>query len=419
MKRRSFLSGVAASALLPKAGLLLAEGGPSTTELARDETFWAKVAARYDRTDGIVNLEHGYWGKMARPVQEAYLSATRMVNQQNSYYARREFDKDALAARDRIAGALGVNGDEMAITRNASEAMHNLLRQHRGLGSGDAVLYADVDYPNFKATVAWLAEARGARSIELKIPSRADQDMLFTLYRDALDANPDLKVMLVTHVSNQHGLVLPVARIAAEAKKRGVDVICDSAQSWGLLDYRLPELGVDWAVFNLHKWIGAPVGTGALYMRRGSLEKVAPYPAMKDPENTSTEARVHLATTNFAAILAIPDALDFHLSVGAANKEARLRYLRSLWTAEALRMKHIEVLGGLDEPSWSGLASFRRVGESSRQDAIDLQLQMEREFGIFTVARHGLASGSCVRITPQVFNTPADMKKLVSALQAL
>ena len=120
-----------------------------------------------------------------------------------------------------------------------------------------------------------------------------------------------------------------------------------------------------------------------------------------------------------AALLTIPHALDFHDRVGPAAKEARLRYLRSLWTEAASDMPHIEVLGGSDEASWSGIASFRLAGRDSLEDATALQLRLEKQFGIFAVVRKGLASGCCVRITPQVFNTPTHMSRLLSALDGL
>jgi selenocysteine lyase/cysteine desulfurase len=393
--------------------------GTSPSALAHDESFWSEVATNYDRTVGIVNLEHGYWGKMAHPVQDAYIDATRMVNAQNSFYARKQFDADEMESVRRVARALGVHDDEIVLTRNATESIDNLIRQYRGLTVGDAVLYADIDYPHFKATMQWLEGARSARPVELIIPPRVDQAQVFTLYRDAFDKNPDLKLMLLMHVSNQHGLVLPVARIAKEARKRGIDVICDTAQSWGLLDYRVPSLQVDWAGFNLHKWIGAPVGVGALYMRRGSLQKVAPYPGESDPGDTLVSTRVHMGTSNFAAVLAIPRALDFHEAIGGANKEARLRYLRQLWANEAESMFHIELLGGLDEASCTGMGSFRLAGRRSAEDVTALQQRLEKEFGIFTVVRKGLESGYCVRVTPQVFTTPDEMAQLVDALKRL
>ena len=408
------ISGRSAQAHLPG---LPADTSPAA--LAQDESFWSEVATNYDRTVGIVNLEHGYWGKMAHPVQDAYIDATRMVNAQNSFYARKQFDADQMESVRRVARALGVHDDEIVLTRNATESIDSLIRQYRGLTIGDAVLYADIDYPHFKAAMQWLEGARSARPVELIIPPRVDQEQLFALYRDAFDKNPDLKLMLLMHVSNQHGLVLPVARIAQEARKRGIDVICDTAQSWGLLDYQVPSLQVDWAGFNLHKWIGAPVGVGALYMRRGSLEKVAPYPGESDPGDTLVSKRVHVGTANFAAILAIPHALDFHEAIGGANKEARVRYLRQLWTNEADSMSHIELLGGLDEASRTGMGSFRLAGKRSAEDVTALHQRLEKEFGIFTVVRKGLESGYCVRVTPQVFTTPDELAQLVDALKRL
>lgn len=426
--RRKFIGAIAATAAvvgLPKSGrteqlrLPSPPTGTTPSALARDEAFWSEVATNYDRTEGAINLEHGYWGKMAHPVQDAYIDATRMVNAQNSFYARKQFAADEQESVRRVARALGVHADEIALTRNATEAIHNLIRQYRGLADGDAVLYADLDYPHFKTAMQWLEHARGARPIEVTIPPRVNQAEIFALYRDAFDKNPDLKLMLLMHVSNQHGLVLPVARIASEARKRGIDVICDTAQSWGLLDYQVPSLQVDWAGFNLHKWIGSPVGVGALYMRRGSLQNVAPYPGESDPGDALVSTRVHMGTANFAAILAIPHALDFHEAIGAANKEARLRYLRQLWTDEADSMSHIELLGGLDEESWTGMGSFRLTDKRTAEEVTALQQRLEQEFGIFTVIRKGLASGYCVRVTPQVFTTPDDMARLVDALKRL
>jgi len=387
--------------------------------LARDESFWSEVATNYDRTHGVVNLEHGYWGKMAHPVQDAYIDATRMVNTQNSFYARKQFAADEKESVRRVAQALGVHDNEIVLTRNATESIHNLIRQYRGLTADDSVLFADIDYPHFKTAMQWLEGARGVKPVELVIPTRANQTQILALYRETFDKNPDLKLMLLMHVSNQHGLVIPVAKIAEEARKRGIDIICDSAQSWGLLDYKVPSLGVDWAGFNLHKWVGAPVGVGALYMRRGTLHKVAPYPGDSDPENTLVSKRVHVGTANFAATLAIPKALDFHEAIGGRNKEARLRYLRQLWTSEAESMSHIELLGGLDEESSTGMASFRLAKSSVAEEVTALQQRLEQEFGIFTVVRKGLASGYCVRVTPQVFTTPDDMAMLVDALKRL
>ncbi len=424
--RRFFLRGVAAGtvvaampAVVSAAPLPAPPGTVSPGDLARDEAFWREIGTYYDRSESILNLEHGYWGKMAKPVQSAFVDAIRRVNVENSYYARKRFSEDERRATERIAAALGAEDDEIVITRNATEGIQSLIRQYRHLEPGDAVLIADIDYPAFKTHMRWLRHGRGVRVVELVLPERASKAQILDLYVRAFEANPGIRLALVTHVSNQHGLVIPVAEITAEARRHDIDIVCDAAQSWGLLDYSVDDLGVDWAAFNLHKWIGAPLGTGALYMRRGTLGKVAPHPGESGGADQGVRSRIHSGTGNFAKTLAIPAALDFHEAVGPANKEARLRYLRSLWTSEAEGMPHIEVLGGRDEASWTGIASFRLAGQSSVDDATALQQRLENDFGIFTVIRKGLDGGGCVRITPQVFNSADDIAVLVDALRRL
>lgn len=398
---------------------VLPQTGLSAAELAANEAYWQSVSTFYKKVDGIVNLEHGYWGKMSLPVERAYIDLTKMVNHQLSYYARKDWYADFKASVSAVAESLAVSADEIALTRNATEAMHNLLFQYKGIKPGDSLMWADIDYPAFQRTMAAVAQQRRAEGIQITLPAQASKQQLLEVYQDKIRSTPNLKLMILTHASNQHGLILPVAEIATYAKQYGVDVICDCAQSWGLIDFTLPALNVDWAVFNLHKWIGSPVGVGALYMRKGTLDKVAPYPGESDPDNTLVNKRVHIATSNFAAFLAVPDAIRFHNQVGPAAKMARLKYLRERWVTPARQMPHIEVLGATDDASASGMGAFRLAGQSSREQVNQLQQRLENEFGVFTVGRHELASGSCIRVTPQVFTTLQEIDALVAALSKL
>ncbi|MFO3706632.1 aminotransferase class V-fold PLP-dependent enzyme [Xanthomonas codiaei] len=386
--------------------------------LAREEAHWQAVRRLYPVQDDIINLEHGYWGKMSTAVEEALARNTHRVNRELSWYARREYEADFLHTRTVVADALGARVEEVMLTRNATESFVNVITQYDGLSPGDAIAWADADYPEFKRMMAWLARARQVDGHMLALPSSGTDDDYVRAYAQAFDAHPRLKLLLLTHVSNQHGLVLPVRRIAALARQRGIQVICDCAQSWGLLDFTIETLGVDWAVFNLHKWIGSPVGVGALYLRRGTFGQVRPFPGEPDADG-DVASRVHLATSDFAAFMTVPAAVRFHQAIGGANKQARLRYLHQVWASALGAMEAVEVLGAASERNASGMGAFRLRGRSSKADLDALQQRLQDAFGIFTVVRSDLHSGSCLRVTPQIFTPVADIHRLVDAVAQL
>ena len=156
LSRRDLLTASVAAVALGAAHRGVAEsisfdrGAKSAASLASDEAFWRSVAKHYDRTEGIVNLEQGYWAKMANPVKETYFQALEMVNTQTSLYARKDYNADMDRAVMAVANGLGAKPSEIAITENATESFHNLMRQYRGFEPGDGVLMADIDYPAFK-----------------------------------------------------------------------------------------------------------------------------------------------------------------------------------------------------------------------------------------------------------------------------
>ncbi len=192
-----------------------------------DEAFWAGVAAEYDRpSDGIVQLENGNWGAMAGPVRLAYEQAVARVNRDTSYYARRGMLADLHAAREAVAGELGVPPDEIAFTRNATEALKALILGYNRLSPGDAVLYADLDYDSMQACMESLEPRRGVRVRRIALPEPATRQALIDAYAEAMAAEPRLKLILLTHLSHRTGLVLPVREIA-RWRGRGV-----SMSSW-------------------------------------------------------------------------------------------------------------------------------------------------------------------------------------------
>jgi isopenicillin-N epimerase len=394
----------------PRAPLLPPEA------LAKDEAYWAQVAKLYDISDEVVLLDNGYWGSMARPVLDAYTRYSAEINRSNSWYGRTRFPAQFQQAHERTAAALGVRADEIVLTRGATEALMTLVGGYKRLRDGDVVLYADIDYDCCIDAMRALQRRRGVTAIAIAMPEPATHEALIECYRQAILAHPRLKLMLLTHVNHRNGMVLPVAEISRMARQRGIDVIVDTAHGFGQLDMRIPDLEADFVAINLHKWIGAPVGTGAVYIKRPRIPDIDV--ALGSSEGDDIALRVHTGTVNFAAFMALPQALDLHEQIGVANKQARLRRLRQLWVEPAREIAGIDVLASPDPRLTSAIASFRLSGRTKLADNVAVAKRLLNEAGIFTVHRDGLASGACVRVTPSVFTSEAQMAHLVEALRA-
>lgn len=414
------LAPVLAQAQAAAPALPVPPAGTSAAALATDDAHWARVAALYPVDRRMVNFENGYFGMMATPVVQAYQRAIDTVNGQASVYVRTQYDAGGAAAiRERVAREAGVLPEEIALTRGATEALQNLITNYNRLRPGDVVMYADLDYDSMQYAMNWLKERRGAEVVKIALPEPATHQGVIDAYARALDQNPKTKLLLLTHISHRTGLVVPVAEVAKLARSRGVDVIVDAAHSWGQMDFDIPSLGVDFAGFNLHKWMGAPLGVGFLYIRKGRLDDISRVFDDGDFAPTDIRGRVHSGTTNIANVMAVPAALDLHRALGPAAKEARLRHLRNTWVRQVQDLPNLQVLTPEDDRLHAGITSIRLKGRTTRDDNLKLAARLREEFGIFTVRRGGVAAGDCVRISPALFNTPEDVNRLVKALRAV
>jgi selenocysteine lyase/cysteine desulfurase len=403
LSRRAILS----AATVTTAGLMTAS--------AAAKTEWQTIAAQYDVSRTIIQLENGNFGTMARPVAAAYRAHLDRITREGSFYARRQAGPDLMAVRAKAAAVLAVSPDEIILTRGATEALQVLITGYR-LKEGDAILIADLDYDATQAAFQGLAKRRGVRLVSIAMPEPATYQGLIDAYENALKADSAIKLMMLTHVSHRTGLVLPVKEIVAVARARGVDAVVDAAHSWGQLDFTLPDLGADFVGFTCHKWIGAPLGTGICYIRKERLDAIAP--ALEDTGG-GIDGKLHTGTTNFAATLAVKDALDFHLSLGAKAKEARLRSLRDRW-AEVLRdHPGLEILTPDDARLTCGITSFRLKGKTGIEENRGVAAELLNRFNIFTVERAGTAKGACVRVTPALFTRESEIDALIDALKAM
>jgi selenocysteine lyase/cysteine desulfurase len=200
------------------------------------------------------------------------------------------------------------------------------------------------------------------------------------------------------------------------AKARGADVILDAAHSWGQVDFRAKDLGVDFIGFNLHKWIGAPLGVGMIYIARDRLADIDTYMADEDFKADDIRSRLHTGTPNFAAQLTVPMALALHREIGPEAKEARYRHLRNYWVARARELKGVEIQTPDDPSMVAGITSFALTGKRSVADTNAIVAELRDKHKVMTVRRGGVAKGNTIRISPAPYIMEADLDKFVAAL---
>lgn len=419
ISRRTLFTTAAAAGVAATAPAPAGNTHTSKDNIATNEAFWGEIAAQYEKPDGVIQLENGNWGVMSRPVCNAYETALRRVNREGSFYTRRGFGADARRITSQLATLLNVQPEELAFTRNATEALLSLISGYNKLRPGDHVLYADLDYDSMQNAFEWLKDRRNVEAVRISLPEPASYQGIIDAYAQALENDRKIRLILLTQVSHRTGLMIPVREIAALARHHGADVIVDAAHAWGQADFTVPDLAADFIGFNLHKWIGAPLGVGLMYIRKERMADIDPAIGAEGGKANGIYSRVHTGTMNFAAISAVEDALHFHQMCGAKNKEKRLKYLRMLWTEPLRDAKGISILTPPDPRLSVGITAFRLDGHTSAAAAAaDAQTLLDR-YRIFTVMRDGITGGASVRVTPYFFNTPEDMVALTRALSEM
>lgn len=390
---------------------VLAEGA------VRDDAWWRQVAAFYPAPPGgIVNLEHGYFGAMAAPVQAAFEQAVRHTNEHLSPFVRGAFTQQHVdLLRVRVAALIHVEPHEILLTRSGTESMQVLITQYHGLAPGDTVLWSNLDYPAMRTAMRWLAQRRGVTSTPITLRLPVGDDEIIARYAQAMRDAVSPKLLLLSQVAPANGQLLPINEIMALAREHGIDVLLDSAHALGQAELDMQAMKVDFAGFNLHKWIGAPAGVGVVYIRASQLHKIEPHFGDDDYAPDDIRSRLHMGMPPIAAILAAPAAIDFHESLGGtAAKRERLAWLRNYWVSRAAQLPGVRLLSPLDAARGTALVAFAIDGMSARQ----LQQALLQRFGLFTVERNA-GHIDVVRATVAITTTTGELDRLVVALAVL
>ncbi len=378
--------------------------------VAADEDFWMEIQQAFTVDRSLVNLNNGGVSPSPKIVQDALRRYVEYSNQAPVYTMWRILEPQIEAVRTRLARSFGCDPEEMAITRNASEALE-ICQLGLDLEPGDEVLTTDQDYGRMLTTWDQRARREGivVRKISFHCPPPSMQDLV-DRFEQAI--TPRTKVIHFCHITNLSGQIFPVREICQLARARGIEAIVDGAHAYAHFPFKRDELDCDFYGTSLHKWLLAPHGTGFLYVRREKIEKLWPLMAAPDSMNDNIRKFEEIGTHPAANHNAIAEALTFHDGIGGERKAARLRYLRDRWAKRLDQLPGVTLYTSYDPAMSCGLAN---VGVEGMDPGKLTNYLWEKHRIIVVAIGHPACTG--LRVTPNVYTTLEEVDRFAEAME--
>ncbi len=381
-------------------------------EVAADEDFWMKVRGDFDLKPDYINLENGYYCFMPKQTMERQIEHLRSVNYEGSYYMRTVRRDNKKKVANKVAEIVGCSADEVVITRNTTESL-DLIIGGMHWNAGDEAVMAEQDYGAMINHFKFIERRFGTVNKFVSIPNHPkDDEEIVDLYASAI--TDKTRLLMVCHMVNITGQVLPIRKIADMAHARGVDVMVDGAHAYSHIDFNMKDLDCDYYGTSLHKWLSAPLGSGMLYVKKEKIDGVWPLLAEGELEPNDIARLNHIGTHPAHVDLAILDAIEYQNAIGLGRKEARLKYLQHYWTSQLRGLPRVVINTPVEMNRHGGIGN---VGIEGIEPA-DLAKRLMKDYQIFTVAinRPGVRG---LRITPNIYTTTAELDSLVHAIKEL
>ena len=384
----------------------------SAKDLAMDEDYWNIIQQSYTTSPALINLNNGGVSPSPRIVQEAVERFNKMTNEGPSYYMWRILDQGREPLRYKLAQLAGADPEEIAVNRNATEALNTVIFG-LDLKAGDEVIGTKQDYPNMINAWRQRAEREGIvyKQISFKFPIENDEEIVAG-FEKAI--TPKTKIIHITHIINWIGQILPVKKITDMAKKHGIETIIDGAHSFGLLDYKIPDLGGDYFGTSLHKFLSAPIGSGMLWIKKDKIEKIWPLVCNDKPKSSDIRKFETIGTRSFPIEQGIGEAVNFQNGIGSKRKEERIRYLKNYWATRVQNIPKVKIHTSFKDEYACAICGVSVDGMTPGE----LDSALFSNYKIHTV---GIVweNISCVRITPHVYTRIQELDKLVMAIETI
>lgn len=380
------------------------------SQLATDEEFWYYVQQSYTIAPNFINLNNGGVAPAPKVVADAMKRNYDFCNEGPSYFMWRIIDQGREPLRKNLAQLAGCDKEEIALHRNASEALETVIFG-LDLNAGDEVVLSKQDYPNMIGAWKQREKREGIKLvwINLELPSE-DEAYMVKQYTDAFTSKT--KVVQITHMINWIGQKMPVRKIADAAKKKNIDVLVDGAHTFAQFEFLIPDLNCDYFGTSLHKWLGAPIGTGLLYVRKEKIKKIWPLFGAGEKEEDDIRKFEHLGTRPFFIEEATDKAIDFYDMIGAKRKEERLLYLKNYWMDKVKDIPNVKLHTSFKKEYGCaiGLVSV----EGKKPSELDSYLWANYKIHVVGIEWENIKG---VRITPNVYISTKNLDRLVEGIE--
>ncbi len=418
MDKRTFLKNAGLMSLVAPLGFahlqsaVAAVDGADPRRTASDEDFWRAVRGDYSIKPDYINLENGYYCFMPKQTLEHQIEHLRRVNYEGSYYMRTVQQQNKKLVAGKVAEIVGCTAEEVALTRNTTESL-DLIIGGLNWQQGDEAVMAEQDYGAMLNHFKFVERRFGIVNRMVSIPNHpGDDDEIVDLYASAI--TDKTRLLMVCHMVNITGQVLPVRKICDMAHARGVEVMVDGAHAYSHIDFQMRDLDCDYYGTSLHKWLSAPLGSGMLYVRKEKIDTVWPLLAERDLEPDDLRRLNHIGTHPVHVDLGILNAIEYQNAIGLERKEARLKYLQHYWTSKLRDAPRVIINTPADMNRHGGIGNVGIEGIDPR----DLADTLMKDYRIFTVGinRPGVRG---LRITPNLYTTTKELDALVLAIKEL
>ena len=377
-----------------------------------EDELWKTVRSHYTLKDEYINLESGYYNIIPDPILDHFIDHVKHVNIEGSYYMRKALNKNKDRVTSELANLVGSSPDQIAITRNATESL-DLVISGFPWKKGDEAIYAKQDYGTMKEMFEQISDRYGVVNKIISVPNHPKNDEeIVSLYESQITSKT--KLIMVCHMINITGQILPIKKICEMAHSYGVEVMVDGAHCVGHFDFSIDDFNCDYYGSSLHKWLASPLGAGLLYVNKNKTHRIWPLLANGNTDKSDIKRLNHIGTHPVHTDLAISNSIDYIKWIGMERKENRMRFLQRYWSDQLRNIKNVVVNTPIDMQRSCGIGNVGLTNMSpSKMENI-----LFDKYNIFTVAIDYANVKGC-RISPNIFTTTEELDIFVKAVKEM